>query len=693
MGGQVRAGIEEVRQSIRGKVHTSFNEMTNRAGDRILGELRAVAESIVVSGIEPSYVAFPALEVVMAPIPIHHVTSTALLRLSNGTLWMLKSSGSVWTAGRLNQAARVLGQFAEADRNMALEMRLRGTLGVQSIRLVPPTLLEQVAQRWDVREVAGALVLRQFQLQGARDRKACDLELRIDALAGRLVACLEQAIARVVAKMDQAAATLATSESFDQGAYNYFVVPETRRNRMQFAATMPLLLDEVIADPSDAQLGELREMVDLGRPLLKEMSRILMVRPFVVRRLVGLPVKTVGRRWHRRSRELVRLLDQLAPHELPTADQASWARLEAACEQAEKLLRRPAWSGGLMLSFIRHSLLNAKVPAESSGQISTINLDALAAVESFRDNLIDAAVAETGGLEDTPVGAAQAGATAAVDRYIESNTLRRLISLSVRWKHAAAGALTSLNAEVDLLARRRYPSPLRVEFVSSNGQRRIVAITTLQQLRAHGQAMKNCLGGAHLMTYDERIKKGESFVLACLDTHTGNPVSTAEVRCARHNARGQVELRIGQHTATRNAAPDVECLVAVRELLEAMTHGGMQMDLRTWSAQSECLQRSSFNQGIDASTLAKVSAFRQTLGAERYESIVAGASSPGPVSCQLELWTDLSEPPLVHAGFPELGSDRLDRGATRSQACLQVSAQLADLVALLESVRDPSRQA
>ena len=150
----------------------------------------------------------------------------------------------------------------------------------------PPTLLEQVAQRWDVREVAGALVLRQFQLQGARDRKACDLELRTDALAGRLVARLEQAIARVVAKMDQAAATLATSDSFDQGAYNYFVVPETRRNRMQFAATMPLLLDEVIADPSDARLGELREVVDLGRPLLKEMSRILMVRPFVVRRLV-----------------------------------------------------------------------------------------------------------------------------------------------------------------------------------------------------------------------------------------------------------------------------------------------------------------------------------------------------------------------------------------------------------------------
>jgi hypothetical protein len=51
-------------------------------------------------------------------------------------------------------------------------MRLRGTLGVPSIRLVPPTLLEQVAQRWDVREVAGALVLRQFQLQGARDRKS-----------------------------------------------------------------------------------------------------------------------------------------------------------------------------------------------------------------------------------------------------------------------------------------------------------------------------------------------------------------------------------------------------------------------------------------------------------------------------------------------------------------------------------------
>jgi hypothetical protein len=226
-------------------------------------------------------------------------------------------------------------------------------------------------------------------------------------------------------------------KSFDQDAYNYYVVPETRRNRMQFAATMPLLLDEVIADPSDAQLGELRGVVDHGRPLLKEMSRILMVRPLVVRRLVGLPVKTVGRRWHRRSRELVRLLDQLAPHELPAADQASWARLEAACEQAEKLLRRPAWSGGLMLSFIRHSLLKAKVPAPSSGQMSTINLDALAAVESLRDNLIDAAVAETGGLEDTPVGAAQAGATAAVDRYIESNTLRRLISLSVRWKQGS----------------------------------------------------------------------------------------------------------------------------------------------------------------------------------------------------------------------------------------------------------------
>ena len=36
---------------------------------------------------------------------------------------------------------------------------------------------------------------------------------------------------------------------------------------------MALRLDEVIADPSDAQLGELREVVDLGRPLLKEMVK------------------------------------------------------------------------------------------------------------------------------------------------------------------------------------------------------------------------------------------------------------------------------------------------------------------------------------------------------------------------------------------------------------------------------------
>ena len=138
-------------------------------------------------------IVFPSPEKTISPQPIGYVRGIALLRLLDGTLWMLEMSGRAWTPGRLRAAADRLSRLSGRAANFRrIERTLSTDLDVRSVRLREPNIDTVDLREWGVSEIAKAL---------AGHQKATDMESQI-------VADLEVALRDIEGTMDPEARRL-----------------------------------------------------------------------------------------------------------------------------------------------------------------------------------------------------------------------------------------------------------------------------------------------------------------------------------------------------------------------------------------------------------------------------------------------------------------------------------------------------
>jgi hypothetical protein len=118
--GVVVMNTEELSYARHGSAQRSFSYMIERHG---------VPGSVIMDR-----VVFPAVAPMLVPRPLGSATGSALLRLTSGSISMLRASGAIWTPERLQVASSVLiDGDATKESNRTLTARLDSTLDLPVI--------------------------------------------------------------------------------------------------------------------------------------------------------------------------------------------------------------------------------------------------------------------------------------------------------------------------------------------------------------------------------------------------------------------------------------------------------------------------------------------------------------------------------------------------------------------------------
>lgn len=583
---------------------------------------KLIAERIVGLGHGVAWIAFPAPSAALIPSPLRHVPSTALLRLANGTLWMVKAKGHLWTDQRLSRAAELIQEFFSIRTGQPLEQRLRDELDLPSLTMDSPALGIDIAKHWEIRPIAVAAFIRDADTRRALPRVEGSLGAAVNEVEASLVAALKAAINRLVGVLDDHALKVATQGDFVPEIYNYLAHEPTRWNRLQLSVTLPLFLLSLATERDDAAIRAMARAIDDGVPLVQTVSRHFGVTPSTVRGLIGTPISMIGKRWEQHPRGLLRLLDRLPPQDRPKQDPASWKRFNDAADGAERVFARPVWIGVLAASWMRHSMRSNASGARAKSILEAFNRETVTAIEAFRQSMIVTVGAELRLPERHREQLLDSCVSPVVDHFIASVSLRRLAELGTKWHRDLAIARSNIQGDVDIAKGRRYWPLLAHPYVSERSGRRIVPLTTLWELHAQGTALQICLARSQLHSYDVMCKKGESFVVAVIDGKTGLRTSTAEISIVGKRTDKVVQAKLKQHTGHRNAAPTQLCASAVCELLDFLGTPAAQRHLRVGLNSIASLAQRGDSGTDDFDYAARVAAFRQTIGDQQYEALI-----------------------------------------------------------------------
>lgn len=543
---------------------------------------------------------------------------------------MLKALGHVWTDTRIARAAAMLEVHRGCVSASRLTELLRDELEVPSLRLELPALVGELGPQWDTRAVAVQLFMREWGAKQSVLTSQSGLGSAVEALERGLVRDLKTSISRMVAVLDSEALAIATLERFDPAIYNYLARQSSRRNRLQIAATLPLFLWALSHECDAPAMSEMRHAIDGGRPLIETICRLFGVTPSTVRAVISLPMSTLGERWARQPRGLLRVLDRLVPEHRPKRDRASWDRLNVATEEAERRFGRPPWTGVLTASWIRHAMRSGSVATPGHAMLATLDQTTVRAVEDFRHALIASLAAELRLPDTATTRWLEHCVTPEVDRYVESLSLSRLVEMSTTWQRDAVTTLAGLQGGRDLATGRRYWPLLAAPFVSATSQRTIVPLTSLKALQAQGERLKVCLAAARLHHYDAQCRKGQAFIVALRDSASGAPASTMEFQVKGKRTDLQLQVEVVQHTAARNLPPAQACANARHELVEHLATAAAQRHLRVGLNALSSLAHRADTCLDDFEQAARVAAFRKSMGDQQYEELarrVAGRCS------------------------------------------------------------------
>jgi len=578
-----------------------------RAAADAVGELYGVSNAAAAAVVLPG----PIL-----PLPqstVRNLRSFALLRLHQGSLWVLSVVGYRWTGDRLASVAAMLEAHGEADPDAMLTNRLSDQLGLPDIRVHRPTMSDLDGSAWNVRPLAVAIGLARVFASGSKPHGAIT-SAGTDAFAVVIRRSLANAMASFRSNLDDEA--LALCGGYGDSAlliYNYLAASEHRRNRLQFARVLPVFLQVVGSAPDGSLYREMRQAIDAGRPLANLVCRSFGVGPSVLRCILGVPIKMCGSRWLDSPVTLMRLINAIRPEMRPQQDPTDWARLNQLVECAERVIGRSIDHSIIGQMWVRDSMHSGAAPESGSLQ-PDVDARILSIVEMFREELIWTLSGDQLGRKKSTRHIVDDKVRQIVDPFLLRRTHKQLTKLALQWHDALEKAGAS---DVNLIAcmrGERYWPLLPSAYVTADGRRRVLPLVTRQQLIEHGTAMANCLESSHLRTYDRACRSGSTFLVGFVDGESGAPRSTAELKVSRLREGAAIVIEVVQHTAHQNSAPAPACAIAMHDLLSHVQTEAIQMHLRlgVTAVRAACKRGAGAISSVRRNT--SMQAFRSVLG-------------------------------------------------------------------------------
>ena len=554
-------------------------------------------------------VVFPKAEFLLGPPLRRHIRNVALLRLRDGTVWMLALRGEIWSDERLRAAADILRRVSRhAFTKGSIESRLRKKLATRSLSLETPPIDRVDIRQWDIEKVAFALAR-----QPAAGCERCEWTTRT-----ALRDALDETLRSFVGRMDAPALRAATrSRHFDLRIYNYLAHREYRQYRQQFARTFPgLLLTAVVAEPRS--LGEeLRSIIDSGAPLIKGLAARWKVRPGVIRHLVGRASGDMGIQWTRDAKGLALALNTLHPQDLPGDSRAEWDEFNRIVATGQRLFIRPIWESSAGLEWLRECVRRARRKDKRALELWLPRWNELAQIDRLRAALREVLSREAADTARHAAGSLETSVAEAIDGMVLSVAQRGLSQVASLFSDELEKTRRKGGVMRRILCAEVLMPLIPEDFVSADGMTRVRALTTTQQIRTHGAKMKNCLRHSSARGVARQGAIGTVFILGLYDTQSDKALSTAEIRVAPGCGTGEYRFITKQHTAMWNRKPSRQCHQALREVLLYCQADDVREHLQRCWARLSRLRADNGTQPVNLPA-----ALRGTLGEQFYEELL-----------------------------------------------------------------------
>lgn len=572
-----------------------------------------------------AYVAFPSVPLMLTPVPMRNVSCGALLRLANGTVWLLKTNGQPWTEERIRTAGAVLTQLGVPGvSQQRLEERVAYALEIPRVAIRQPVLSGADAAQWEFRKAAVGVMTRAIHKR-AGALAAGEVAIDVAALEKQFALDLGPSIAEFANLLDREAVELATVVGqLDTGLYNYLIRVPARAWRLQFARTFPPFLRAAATGDDESAGRSIRDAVDAGVPLVSHLARVWAVSPGSVRCLIGRSPSLPGTRWEMDPRTLVRLLDQLRPEDRPGDDAETWAQFNKAVEITERIFRRPITASFLSIAWLREAARNRFQAIGSTQRGRSLSVESIAAIDLLRERMIGALAYLAAGQPRAIGGEPRVAAATVTDRRLVELKPGRLAAVAIEFTREHARLQGDLEHEHRLRTGQVFWPLMPENFVSVDGLRRIVALTSRDALMRQGIGMALCIrGGSELAKRTIACAQARAFMVAIVAVPSGLTQSVAEFRIHQPFRGGKYELELVQHRAFGNNAPSTICAKALDELMACARSSELQAH---WEAGRRLVHRrglSTPDAEREAEHRATVQALRTAIGSALFDTAVA----------------------------------------------------------------------
>lgn len=574
-------------------------------------------------------VVFPRPEATLTPRPLRRFVGCALLRIKDGTIWMLTAPGGAWTTRRLLTAASTLARVrGQAVDHARIEQRLRQVLGLPSLRLEEPRLDRLDPRQWAIVETALALVERAGPVDPTCAPLARITELRVASVESVLHEALSEALRTFREGLDATACRLATTDGrIAIAGYNYLAQRDHRLYRQQFAKTFPSLLPLAVSATPGSLGAELRAIVDSGLPAVRTLAQRWGVRPGVVRHLIARPLDQFGSRWAGRLRELAIVLDALAPEDVPDAEPAAWERLNHAVTVGARLFGRPVWESPSARAWLRKAIARYRRGTEAARARWLPDVETLSAIERLRQAMAEVLRGEAGAAATRD----PAAIGEALERFIAQYVGRDLAQMArtfqleqgrrdEEWRQQESRPQETANWPL-------LPAPFR----SSDGTRTVHPLTTLGAMQTYGLFLGNCLAGPYRFRYGAllRFRQGKAFLVGLCDAQTGMPCSAAVLLITLEKDELDYRVRVQEHRGPRNGPPSPQCERAMEELKQHCRSAEVRAHLAQRARALAALELARGRELLAERAIAARDAFRDAvraaLGDRRYTELLEDA--------------------------------------------------------------------
>jgi hypothetical protein len=583
------------------------------------------------AGLE-DYVVLPSVECALSPAPLRHTACHALLRLEDSTIWHLRTRGAPWSPQRLIVATRTLqNEHTGRQDSGYLTGRLSYELEISSVTVLPPILERVDPGLWEFRRTAVAMVMRWLRGYGSNVDPA-DLAAITGAVEENLHAMLQAALDDFRAATDAEAlgAATAASGNGDIGLYNFLVEAPHRAWRLQLARTFPIFVRAAAVGTKGSAGETVRTAVDSGRPLVRCLAQRWSVSAGAIRSLLGRDVALVGARWEADIRGLVKLLDALRPEDRPKTDAADWAHFNRAATGAERIFRCPPWTSVLALTWLREAARHRWADLDEGAAQAIWGPAAIACVQDFRDGLVRLLELESARQPEASRTTPGMAFDSVADHYLSTRQPRRLVALAESFAWNLQDLRADLQQESSFLQGEAFWPLLPGELQSTDGTRTVRPLTSGAALREYGAAMNNCLEDVMLASYVADCAEAKCFILGVVDSDSGQPVSTAEIRLRRLVREGRLDPNVVQHAGHSNDDPSSDCERAIAEALAVVRSETGQRHLQMGLLRVRQRRLMGKTRARDeAERLQLAEALSQTLGAKVLAELTAGAMPRG----------------------------------------------------------------